>query len=62
MHKRNNKLAVKHFGKKKCLKFGLKHVQILTKYYANVQMVPEFWSRDSECSRVVGHQVKICTK
>ena len=62
MQKRDNNLVAENFGKKKCLKFGLQRFQIATRCYTNGQMVPEFWSRDSECSRAISHQAIICMK
>ena len=35
MHKRNNNLVAKNFGKKKCYKFELKRFQILARCYVN---------------------------
>ena len=60
-YKRNN-LVAKNFGKKKCIKFLLKRFQIVTRYYVNEQMVPEFWSRDGESSRAISNQVIIWTR
>ena len=58
--KKYSNLAAKNFDKKKCLKFRLNNsFQIVARCYVNGQLVPDFWSRDSECPHPISHLIII---